>query len=108
VNANGRERILGQLIDVLAEAIAPRVAELVAEQVTPARLEEPWRLLSVEEAAQRLGRSTRWVRDHKDVIGWVRLDGGAFAFDIEDLRRFARERRVLETTSKERGRCQQA
>lgn len=96
MSGNGRELILGQFVDVLAEEIAPRVAKLVAEQGTPAQAAEPWRLLSVEEAAQRLGRSTRWVRDHKDLIGWVRLDGGAFAFDVEDLRRFTRERRVPE------------
>jgi hypothetical protein len=94
MSTGGRDLILGQLVDVLAEEIAPRVAELVAEHLTPAQAAEPWRLLTVEEAAQRLGRSTRWVRDHKDAIGWVRLDGGAFAFDVEDLRRFARARRV--------------
>ena len=99
MSAAGRDVILGQLVDVLAEEIAPRVAELVAEQVTPTSAAEPWRLLSVEEAAQRLGRSTRWVRDHKDAIGWVKLDGGAFAFDVEDLRQFARDRRVPEKTS---------
>lgn len=94
MSANGRDLLLRQLVDVLAEEIAPRVAELVAERVTAAPAAEPWRLLSVEEAAQRLGRSTRWVRNHKDAIGWVKLDGGAFAFDVDDLRRFARERRV--------------
>ena len=96
MSAAGRDLILGQLVDVLAEEIAPRVAELVAEQVTPAQAAEPWRLLSVADAAVRLGRSAKWVREHRDEIGWVKLDGGAFAFDVEDLRRFARARRVPE------------
>lgn len=86
---------LDELVSLIADAIAPRVAELVRPNSNgqdPAG--EPWRLLDLEETAARLGRSTRWVRDHKREIGYVRLDGGALAFDVEDLKRFARERRV--------------
>jgi hypothetical protein len=78
----------------LVEAIADRTAELVLERLPAAEALEPWRLVDVEEAARRLGRSTRWVRGRKDDIGWIRLDGGALAFDLDDLRRFAHERRI--------------
>lgn len=80
--------------DEALEAVAARVAELVVEALPARSAEEPWRLLTVEAAAARLGRSTRWVRDRKDAIGWVRLDGGALAFELEDVRRYARERRI--------------
>jgi hypothetical protein len=80
--------------DELIEAIAARVADLVLERVPTPAAEEPWRLLTVDEAAERLGRSTRWVRDHKGEIGWVRLDGRALAFELDDLRAFAREHRI--------------
>jgi hypothetical protein len=86
-----------QLPPALLEQVAERVAELVAEELSHAVSnfgEEPWHLLTVDEAAKRLGRSTRWVRDHKELIGWVRLDRGALAFELEDMRQFARERRI--------------
>ena len=51
---------------------------------------------STSEAADRLGCSTRWVRERvkRGDLADVRLDGGALAFDVEDLRAFAAERRV--------------
>jgi hypothetical protein len=55
---------------------------------------EPWRLLTLDEAAERLGRSPRWVRQRKEAIGYVRLDGGALAFRLEELQAFAAERVV--------------
>jgi hypothetical protein len=76
------------------ESFAELVAEKVAAKVPEDETEEAWHLADVEEAAQRLGRSTRWIRDHKDEIGRVRLDGGALAFRLEDLRAFADKRRV--------------
>lgn len=59
--------------------------------------EEPWRLLDVEQAAARFGRSTRWVRNRVKAgeLPSVRLDGGALAFELaDDLQAFARARRV--------------
>ena len=78
----------------LVEAVAERVAELVVEKMPAPAAEEPWRVYTVDQVAAKLGRSTRWVRDRKDLIGWVKLDDGAFAFELEDVRRFARERRI--------------
>ena len=53
-------------------------------------------LLNLEEAAARLGRSTRWVRQRakEGELAHVRLDGGALAFRIEDLQAFAEERLI--------------
>lgn len=90
-------RLLEGLVELLADALAPRVA---AELAGAGRAEplggEPWRLLDLEEAAERLGRSTRWVRERakRGELPFVRLDGGALAFLVEDLEAFARARRV--------------
>jgi excisionase family DNA binding protein len=85
--------LLVELVQLLAAELAPLVADL-----RPAASPEPdpWRLLDVDEAAARLGRSTRWVRDRVKAgeLPYVRLDGGAFAFELEDLRAFAKARRV--------------
>lgn len=88
---------LAPLIEAIAEQLAPRIAELVVKAMPVPAPEEPWRLLTVDEVSGRLGRSTKWVRKHKDAIGWVRLDRGALAFELEDVRRFARERRIAST-----------
>jgi excisionase family DNA binding protein len=80
----------------LVEQVAVRVAELVLERLPAQATEEPWHLLGVEEAARRLGRSTRWVRERvkHGELTHVRLDGGGLAFELDDLRAFARERRI--------------
>jgi predicted DNA-binding transcriptional regulator AlpA len=82
------------VIDDLAERVAARVLERLG---TPAGEQpEPWCLLNLEQAAQRLGRSPRWIRERVKCgeLPQVRLDGGALAFDLDDLRAFARSRRV--------------
>lgn len=89
--------VLEQLVAAIAAELAPRVAEeLARRESTPAAVEEPWRLLTLEEAASRLGRSTRWVRDRvkRGELPHVKLDRGAFAFELADLQAFAEERRV--------------
>jgi excisionase family DNA binding protein len=88
---------LGQLLDLVVEQLAPRIAAELANglpQVEPAN--EPWHLLNVEEVAARVGRSTRWVRERakRGQLPFVRLDGGALAFELEDVQAFARARRV--------------
>jgi hypothetical protein len=83
------------LPDDVVEAIAAAIAHELAGCLPPeSETAEPWRLFSLEDAAARLGRSTRWVRERKEQIGYVRLDGGALAFELEDLQAFARLRRV--------------
>jgi hypothetical protein len=57
---------------------------------------EPWRLLDLEEASARLGRSTRWVRDrvNRGELARVVLDGGDWRFLLVDLQAFAEARRT--------------
>jgi hypothetical protein len=88
------EQLLGRLVDELADRVASRLAS--TSPTTPAGEPEPWRLLDVSEAAARLGRSERWVRERakRGELAHIRLDGGALAFDLDDLRTFARSRRV--------------
>jgi excisionase family DNA binding protein len=85
-------RILQQLLEELAELVAERFDVSAAAAVEG----EPWRLLNLEEAAARLGRSERWVRERvkRGDLPHVRLDGGALAFELDDLRAFAEARRV--------------
>lgn len=87
-----RAELLEQLVAAIADAVAARLAP-----ECPVRpVEEAWRLLTLEETAERLTRSTRWVRQRaKDgLLPFVRLDGGALAFDPDDVRAFADSRRV--------------
>jgi hypothetical protein len=85
---------LDTILDELAQRVAARLAESNGKQA-PAE-PEAWRLLDVEDVATMLGRSTRWVRERvrRGDLAHVRLDGGALAFDPEDVRAFARARRV--------------
>ena len=88
-------------LDVILDELAGRVASRLAEtNGTEPAAPEPWRLLTLEQAAERLTRSTRWVRDRVKAgdLARVRLDGGAYAFDPDDLREFARARRIGGTT----------
>ncbi len=60
-------------LDELAEAVARRVVELLADQ--PSSPEPPAstgpRLLTARQVADRLGRSTDWVRSHRAELGQV-------------------------------------
>jgi hypothetical protein len=84
-----------QAYEELVERLSDRVVEKLAG-VQHSEQGEPWKLLNLEEAAQRLGRSERWVRDRvkEGKLAVVRLDGGALAFELDDLRAFAHLRRV--------------
>ena len=87
-----------ELLDDVVRALASELAQLVAAELRPATPTEgePWHLLDLDEAAARLGRSTRWVRDRVKTgdLPHVRLDVGAFAFELADLQAFAQARRV--------------
>lgn len=88
--------LLDRLVAEFADALAPRVAvEIVARMAAPV-VAEPWRLVGVDEVATALGRSRRWV--HASVkergLPYLRLDGGALAFDLDDVRGWALDRRV--------------
>lgn len=90
--------VLEQLITAIAEQIAPRVAAALAgHEQAPTEI-EPWRTIGLPEAAERLGRSERWVRertkDAADPLPFLRLGDGSLRFDADDVRAWARRRRV--------------
>lgn len=87
------------LLELVADLVAARVADRLRPESQNATPIEDWRLLSIAEAAERMGRSTRWVRDRakRGDLPYVRLDGGALAFDVDDLRAFALARRIPES-----------
>jgi excisionase family DNA binding protein len=88
-----RGDVLDAFVGLVADAVAERLPAASVPSIMP---EDEWRLLDVDEAASRLGRSSRWVRERvkRGDLPYVRLDGGAFAFELDDLREFARSRRV--------------
>src|SRR4051794_8390177 len=99
------------VLNVFVAAVAAEVAERVLVELdarAPVE-QEPWRLLKLEEVVQRLGRSERWVRSRvkRGELTVVRLDGGALAFDLEDVKAFARARRVAvdESGARPSARC---
>lgn len=83
---------LDHLLDELADRIAGRLHLPQPEPTTS----EPWRLLTLTEVSDRLGRSERTVRKWVTTgeLPHVKLDGGALAFELEDVRAFVDARRV--------------
>lgn len=81
------------LREELASIVRTELEEAGALGTSPAA---PWRLLTLEDACERLGRSGRWVRERvrSGELPVVRLDGGALAFEVADLQAFAAARRV--------------
>lgn len=88
--------LVEQFVAALVEELAPRIAAELAASLPAAELAEPWRLYDLEEAAGMFGRSTRWVRERvkRGELPFVKLDGGALAFELDDLQAFAEARRV--------------
>jgi hypothetical protein len=90
---------LGQLVEELGDAVARRVLEVLRaeiETMTGSNPAELWQLLTVAEVSERLGRSSRWVRERakEGSLPWVKLDSGPLAFLPDDVEAFARARRV--------------
>jgi excisionase family DNA binding protein len=87
---------LEPIVTAIIDELVPRLAAELAASLPAPAVEESWRLVSLEEAAERLGRSTRWVREQvkKGGLAYVRLDGGSLRFEVADLRRFAADHRV--------------
>jgi predicted DNA-binding transcriptional regulator AlpA len=89
------------LADRLADKVAGRVIAGIAEVLPPSA--EPWRLLSVDEVAARLGRSRRSVFGYITYaeLPVVHLDRGSVRIDPDDLREWCRERRIPAAESTE-------
>src|SRR5438874_9130426 len=82
-----------ELVDAIAEAVA---ANLTGRLPVAGERDE-WRLWSEQETAERLGRSTRWVRERakEGSLPSVRLDAhGGRMYDPEDVKAFAKARRM--------------
>jgi excisionase family DNA binding protein len=89
--------LLDSFLDLVVDRLVPPLAAELATTLSQVQSEtEPWRLLNVDEAAARLGRSSRWVRERakRGQLAFVRLDGGALAFELEDVQAFAGARRI--------------
>jgi hypothetical protein len=86
---------LERLVAEIVERLGPAVAEHVAARVSPA-VEEPWKVLTVADVAERFSRSERWVRERvrRGDLTPVRLDGAGPGFLLADLQAFAAARRV--------------
>jgi hypothetical protein len=69
----GRRAAVTDRFDALADRLAERVADRLVDLLDG---REHHRLLTASEAAERLGRTPRWVRVHADELGVVRLTDG--------------------------------
>lgn len=85
----------GELPGFLAELERLRVEAVLAtaqpvQRPSPTREipESRSRLLTVQEAAERLGRSRWWVYRHKATLPVTRLQTGGFGFDEKRLERW--------------------
>ena len=82
-------------LDAILDELAARVAARLDSATDSPAPSSPWRLLDVDEVAAMLGRSPRSVHTYvKRGLPFIRLDGGALAFDPDDVRAWARARRV--------------
>lgn len=89
--------ILDSVLDLVVERLTPAITADLASTLSEIRRETlHWRLLNVEEAAARLGRSSRWVRERvkRGQLPYIKLDGGALAFELGDVQAFAEARRI--------------
>jgi predicted DNA-binding transcriptional regulator AlpA len=81
----------GQLPDFLAELERIRVEAILAATAVRKAAPAPrpaGRVLTVQEAAQRLGRSRWWVYRHKATLPVTRFQTGGFGFDEKALERW--------------------
>ena len=88
---------LAEVVDLLLDQLTANIVAALACELPTAQPQPPaWALLNVQEAAARFHRSTRWVREQakRGQLPFIRLDGGALAFELEDIQAFARARRI--------------
>lgn len=86
-----------ELRDAVEKALRSLVDLVVAEarETSQPPVDEPWRLLTLGEAADRLGRSERWVRERvrRRELPVVRVDA-KLGFVLDDLVAFVAAHRV--------------
>lgn len=82
--------IIGQIEALKAEAFARLVSPHGPAEIEP---ESPHdRLLTVEETANLLGQTSRWVRDHKLKLPRVKLPGRTLRFSEKRLATLIKQR----------------
>jgi len=83
-----------ELVNELAERVAEKVIAGIADALPPQA--ERWKLLSVDEVCELLGRSRRSVFAYIKFkrLPVVKLDDGSIRIDPDDLRQWCRDRRV--------------
>lgn len=87
--------IRGQLAELQAIAEAELLARLFAQQPPAAvRPEDDGddRLLTVAEAAQKLGQKVQWIRAHQDELPRVQLPGRTVRFSERKLETWLKRR----------------
>jgi hypothetical protein len=92
-----------QLAVLIADRLVARLefdydllADKLAERWRPPE-ENPSELVSAKEVAQRIGRSARWVRDHKAELGAIPDGDGPrprWLFDLAHVERVWASRRL--------------
>ncbi len=81
----------GQLPAFLAAVEQVRIEAVLAAagpREAPAAPKTPGRVLTVQQAAARLGRSRWWVYRHKATLPVTRFQTGGFGFDEHKLERW--------------------
>ena len=83
--------ILGQ-IEALRTETFVRLVSVAPRAATSEEDSEADRLLSVDEAAERLRQTPRWVRDHRNELPRVKLPGRTLRFSEKRLTAFIKRR----------------
>jgi hypothetical protein len=88
---------IGEAVETTVSALQALVRAVAGDLGAAGSGGEPWRLLSLAEAAERLGRSERWLRERvrRRELPVVRFDG-KLAFQLDDLIAFAQAHRTAE------------
>jgi hypothetical protein len=91
--AGEEARAAGELVAFLIELERVRLELLIAlAKPEPAPSASPDRLLSAEEAAERIGMSVWWTRANRNALPIVRLPGGRYRFSAKALDRWLQRR----------------
>ena len=85
--------IIGQVEAMKAEAFARLVSQGSSDRKEPVESGDATeKLVTIQEAAEILGQSPRWVRDHQNELPRVKLPGRTVRFAAKRLNAFIRRR----------------
>ena len=85
-----------ELLELFHARLVEEATAGVLAELGPLSPPEPDRLLTAQDVAEYLGRSPRWVRERRarGDLAYIRLDGGAAMYRMEDVLAFVAARRV--------------